>query len=132
MTVHRGRSPWTALLGGLAAALVSQVPAGAQVFNYLAAPVDVTPSSANSWRDVDVSAWVPAGATGVILRVVNPDLVDRFEYGARNNGSTDTWMLTVESERQEAMSFHMVGCDANRVFEVYTGSTMWTPTRSAR
>jgi hypothetical protein len=95
--------------------------ATAQVFNYLAAPVDVSPGS-TGWRDVDVSAWVPAGATGVILQDVNPTAT-RYQYAVRNNGSSDTWMLTTESSRHESLGFHMIGVDANRVFEVYHEST---------
>jgi hypothetical protein len=112
------------LAGALLAGVIAPRQADAQVFNYLSAPVDVTPGTTDSWEDVDVSAWVPAGATGVILQEVNPDPADRFEYGVRNNGSTDTWMNQNEQSRQDSLSFHIIGVDANRIFEVYTGSTV--------
>ncbi|MHC4218613.1 MAG: right-handed parallel beta-helix repeat-containing protein [Planctomycetota bacterium] len=98
--------------------------ADGQVFNYLAAPVDVS-SGSTGWSDVDVSAWVPAGATGVILQDVNTS-GDRYVYGVRENGSSDTWMLTEQSSRHESLGFHMVGVDANRVFELYNGHSALT------
>ena len=58
----------TTLLG----VLLPAGPCFGEAFAYLATPVDVTPGTPSSWEDVNVSAWAPAGATGVIVQVVNP------------------------------------------------------------
>jgi photosystem II stability/assembly factor-like uncharacterized protein len=92
------------------------------VFNYCNSPIDVTPTTAGSWVDVDVSSRIPAGATGVILQEVNPTATRR-DYGVRKNGSTDTWMTPEQASRHESVGFHMTGVDSNRVFEVYTADT---------
>ncbi|OGO67960.1 MAG: hypothetical protein A2Z37_01800 [Chloroflexi bacterium RBG_19FT_COMBO_62_14] len=94
---------------------------GSAAFNYLTTPVDVSPGTALAWVDVDVSAYLPSGATGVILQMQNPALVTQYQYGVRKNGSTDTWMVgTKNTARGAATLFFMTGVDANRIFEVYT------------
>jgi hypothetical protein len=72
--------------------------------------------------DVDVSAYVPSGATGVILQMVNPVVpLTQYQYGVRKNGSTDTWMIGAkDTARGGSNLFFMTGVDANRIFEVYT------------
>ena len=72
----------------------------------------------SGWRTVNVSAWVPVGATGVILQDVNT-AGDRYEYGVRHMDCNLTWMLTEQSSRHESLGWHMVGLDANREFELY-------------
>ena len=54
-------------------------------FNYLDSPVDLTPASAGSWVDVDASAYIPAGATGVILQVHNPTAATMTTARARTD-----------------------------------------------
>jgi hypothetical protein len=101
--------------------LGSEAAVAAPAFNYLASPVDVTPTVAGVWRDVDVSAYVPPGATGVLVLCHNPSALDQ-PFGIRKNGSTDTWQTQVEADEVD-QSWLMTGLDANRVFEVYAGST---------
>ena len=92
-------------------------------FNYLDTPVDLTPVTTGSYVDVDASAYIPSGATGVILQVHNPSGSD-YAYGARKNGSTDTWMDSSSwTGYRTSWSFLMVGVDSNRIFEVYTENT---------
>ena len=93
-----------------------------QSFNYLNNPIDVTPATAGSWQDVDVSLYVPIGATGVIVQFV-ADTSD-WNYGIRMNGSTDTFGL--RTAHGDSHGFVMAGLDASRVFEVYTESTAVT------
>ena len=88
------------------------------VFRYLSAPVSVGPGTPNSWVDVDVSSYVPEGATGVILQVVS--ILSNEQYGVRKNGSTDTWMLDDDVAKNGAHAWLMSGLDSDRVFEVYT------------
>jgi hypothetical protein len=105
-------------------ATLTATPGGCSAaFNYLATPVDVSPGTALAWVDVDVSAYVPSGATGVILQVQNPALTTAYEYGVRKNGSTDTWMNAKRTARDLSTLILMTGLDANRIFEVYVENT---------
>jgi hypothetical protein len=98
--------------------------ARADVFNYLSAPVDVTPGSTSAWVDVNVSANVPAGATGVILQMLNTSGSSTYHYGVRNNGSTDGWMVgTQATALAGSTSLFMVGVDGSRIFECYIQNT---------
>lgn len=78
-------------------------------------PVEVTPGTASFWTDVDVSAYVPSGATGVILHLVSTSM---YYLGLRKNGSTD-------ARTPYFMSGHawaMMGVDDSRIFEAYVGN----------
>ena len=86
-------------------------------------PVEVTPAVGDSWEDVDVSAHIPVGATGVILHVVNKASAPQqaCNYGLRKNGSTDD-----HPNRSTNVYEHFwaaIGVDANRVFECYVEAT---------
>jgi hypothetical protein len=115
MTVRRGRPA-----PGAAAVLLLAAAARGDVFNYLSAPVDVTPGTTSAWTDVDASSNVPAGATGVIVQMLNTSGATTYHYGVRNNGSSDTFMLGAQKTAiAGGASFFMVGCDGSRIFEVY-------------
>lgn len=81
-------------------------------------PVEVTPGTADSWENVDVSSYVPSGSTGVMLHIVNTDIT-KHAIGLRKNGSTD--------DRTDVIGllhcWALIGVDANRVFEAYIGDT---------
>jgi hypothetical protein len=79
--------------------------------------VEVTPSTANSWTDVDVSSYIPSGATGVILHY---ECASTNAFGLRKNGSTDNRTNTFYSNQH---TWAAIGIDGNRVFEAYVGST---------
>ena len=82
-------------------------------------PTEITASGANSWVDMDASALIAEGATGVILHVVNTSASARY-IGLRKNGSTDDR----HSDMGETSHWWaMIGVDANRVFEAYVEST---------
>jgi len=91
----------------------------AQTF-YTVTPVDVTPGVKDSWTDVNVDAYAPSGATGVILHITNTGYTS-YALGLRKNGSTDN--------RKHPMSdtthcWAMMGIDANRIFEAYVGTSI--------
>lgn len=72
---------------------------------------DVTPGVFAAWTDVDVSNYVPDGASGVLVEISTPNLPKNT--GVRMNGSTDdrrtgTWHY-----------WAMVGLDNAEIFEVY-------------
>jgi len=85
-------------------------------------PVEVTPGTAAAWTDVDVSAYVPSGATGVILHFVNTHTTTYYNVGVRKNGSTDGRYLYQDFLTH---SWVTIGIDANRIFETYIGSTTY-------
>ncbi len=74
------------------------------------------------WRDVDVSAYVPAGATGIILHFRSTS--SAYVATARYNGSTDTY----NEAPNIAAGMHywtMVGVDANRIVEINVSNTTY-------
>ena len=79
-----------------------------QTFNYLNNPINVTPATAGSWQDVDVSLYIPIGATGVIVQWVG-ELATDWDYGIRMNGSSDTFGL--RKAYGDAQGFLMTGVD---------------------
>jgi len=83
-------------------------------------PSDVSPTG-SGWVDVDVSASVPAGATGVIVHIVNSSGY-AATTGVRKNGSTDsrTWTGTGGGAYQ-SHQWAVIGVDANRIFEANVG-----------
>lgn len=88
-------------------------------------PVDVSPA-VGAWVDVDVSAYVPAGATGVILHIVQKTGTNRI-VGLRKKGSTDAVIKSIYVTQH---LWAMVGVDAARIFQVYTSgvsqdNTFW-------
>lgn len=82
-------------------------------------PVEVAVGSASAWTDVDVSAHIPSGSTGVILHVVNDHNDTDYSIGLRKNGSTDSIYSTM---RFKSHYWAAIGVDANRIFEAYVGS----------
>lgn len=89
----------------------------AQTF-YPIAPVEVTPDDANQWDDVDVSAHIPAGATGVILHCASTHFQGE-ELGLRKNGSSDDRKPSLANDKH---CWAMIGVDGSRIFECYLGT----------
>jgi len=86
---------------------------------YPITPVEVTPGTASSWQDVDVSSYIPSGSTGVILRVCNTG-ISSYNFGVRKNGSTDSPRPYFEPLTH---CWAAIGVDDNRIFEAYVGNT---------
>jgi hypothetical protein len=82
-----------------------------QSFYPLSATVDISPG-AGLWQTVDVSAYVPKGATGVILHLRSG------VSGLRKKGSTDA---RIDGFYVGAHTWAAVGIDANLQFECYGG-----------
>jgi hypothetical protein len=85
-------------------------------------PVEITPSVAGSWQNVDVSAYVPVGTTGVALHIVNTHSTNGWAIGFRKNGSTDN--------RTNAICYNShfwtaIGVDTNRILQLYVGDTTY-------
>lgn len=77
-------------------------------------PVDLTPGTAGSFQDVDVSAQVSGDATGVILRVSNASTSTDRSWAVRKNGSTFDYFADLDVNAQAG---DFCGLDANKVFE---------------
>ncbi len=87
--------------------------------NFFTNSIDVTPGVAGSWQDVDVSAYVPTDATGVIIQAYNSGATN-YALGLRKKGSTDNRTQDLPGSRQ---TWGYTGLDASRVFQAYIGST---------
>lgn len=86
-------------------------------------PVEVTPGVAGSWQDVDVSAHIAVGATGVVLHLVNTSGgIGEYEIGLRKNGSGDN---RKDDLYDPGHCWAAIGVDANRKFEAYVQSTTY-------
>jgi hypothetical protein len=88
-------------------------------FNFLDNPVDLTPSS-TSWQDVDVSSWVPSGATGVILQAVNTHSSEPRDFLVRKKVASSPDAYVDEEIEAISHAWPMVGLDSNSTFQVYT------------
>lgn len=96
--------------------VVSYTGQFAQSFYPLPEPVELTKPSAFAWGDIDVSEYVPVGATGVVLYIVN-DTTGGVQYGVRKKGSTDdrhSQFLMILSHAWAA-----IGIDENRKFQLW-------------
>ena len=71
--------------------------------------------AAGSYQDVDVSAYVSADATGVMLEVVNTSTTVDYSIMIRQNGSTDDRYSDIYRNCRSAC---LVGIDADDIFEV--------------
>jgi len=86
-------------------------------------PVEVTPGTINTFVDVDVSAYVPAGATGVILHGVNTSS-SSYAFCVRKNGSTDIFVSYLASNNGPHC-WLAIGIDESRIFEARIGNTTY-------
>lgn len=73
-----------------------------------------------TWQDVDVSAYIPATASGVYIEFVETLGLSEQDVGARKNGSTDTHIGALRRAGHQGMC---VGVDGNQVFEAYAESS---------
>ncbi len=94
--------------------VVSYTGQFAQSFYPLPEPVELTKPGALAWGDIDVSAYAPPGATGVILHVVN-QTVGGVAFGLRKKGSTDDRTAHFVSDHLWAA----IGIDESRIFQTY-------------
>lgn len=102
--------------------LLLDLPVPTSGLNFFLNEIDKTPAITGSWQPVDVSGdGVPAGATGVILRLHNTDTIAVQNLAVRKNGSTDTRTPQLGKNRHTGA---MVGIDTNRIFEAYVGGAL--------
>lgn len=91
----------------------------AQTFFPLDPPIyNIQPTTAGAWTDVDVSAYIPSGATGVILHILNLSVNTAYALGLRKNGSSDDRYPTMSPSSHY---WAAIGVDGSRIFEAYIG-----------
>lgn len=81
-----------------------------------------------TWRDLDLSAIVPAGATAILLSVIIQDDAVNSQFNLRKNGNTNAKNAS-PTRTQVANVYHdqtiIVACDTNRVVEYFAENTTW-------
>jgi len=82
-------------------------------------PVEITPAL-TGWQDADVSSYVPIGATGIILHIVNTSTTNERAIGFRMNGSTDSRTTNMGATQH---FWCAVGIDSNGIVELNVTST---------
>lgn len=87
--------------------------------NFFTSAIDITPGTTGAWVDVDVSAYCPAGTTGVILQVLNT-VGSISQIGLRKKGSTDARQQDLYNSSHIWAS---IGVDGQRILQAYRGST---------
>ena len=85
--------------------------------------VDISLADAASWQDNDISAYIPAGATGAIVQYHNSYAGATPNISFRKKGSTDNRTPRISGSHQ---GWAIIGVDSNRVFEVYAYTGMPT------
>ena len=80
--------------------------------NFLTNAIEVFPAAYGSWQDVDVSSYIPTGATGVILYIESYSTGGSALMGIRKNGSSDSYYCYYG-----VLQGVIVGVDASRIFE---------------
>ncbi len=94
-----------------------------QTFFSVIPRVDVSPGATGSWQTVDLSAYLPAGATGAIFKVQNTTAANT-PFGLRKNGSTDNRTYSIRgSTNPPYWTSAAIGVDANRVCQLYRGNS---------
>lgn len=66
------------------------------------------------WHDVDLSSYIPSGAEGVVLEIINTSLSLKFYAMVRKRGSTDEIPLVGEPESHQIV---FAGVDNYRFFQ---------------
>ena len=82
-------------------------------------PVDVSHATEDTFTDVDVTAYVSASATGVILHIDNTNYI----HGFRKNGSTD---FRYDKNSAGHHCWLAIGIDGDDIFEYRTESALFT------
>lgn len=76
--------------------------------------IDITPTANTTWEEKDLSSYIPADATGVIVKMVN-SIANGRNSGLREKGSSNGVTWTVHRSDH----WYSSGVDANKKVEVY-------------
>lgn len=84
-------------------------------------PVEVTTATTGSWQKVSLAAYIPAGATGVLLHIVNNHASQAMAAAVRHPDSTDDFKTGYL--RQVRHTWAAIGIDASRQVGQFIEST---------
>lgn len=87
--------------------------------NWLSSFYDIPALADTNWHDLDLSAVIPEGATGVIIRMINTS-ASTASVQFRNNGSTDSHNFSTYASTHYMV---YVGVDASRILEYKCANT---------
>lgn len=87
-----------------------------ELITFLDTPLSLVAATEKTWLDFDLSAYIPDGATGVIIRIYNGHYADA-DVGWRKNGSTDVYKQSIASTTQ---IWAYCGVDENLIIELYS------------
>lgn len=82
-----------------------------------------------TWRDLDLSGIVPAGAKAVSLKVYVEDNLVGQSFLLRENGNTNPYnapIILTQIANVPCGADLIVVCDSNRVVEYFASNTTWT------
>lgn len=88
-------------------------------FNFFVNAYEVSPIEYAAWKDIDVSQYLPAGATGVIVQLVNRSEAVRKNVAVRKKGSTDDFTGRDWAQKPSGYVYNCCGVDTNKVFQGY-------------
>ena len=82
---------------------------------------DISLSTTGSWQDIDVSPYLPVGATGAIVEVVNTGTSSSYTAVVRGKEDTRDYMSNPAFEEIEAEThrWQIVKVDSNRLIQGY-------------
>ena len=86
-------------------------------------PIEKSPT-ATGWQDVDASADIPEGSTGVICSIDNSHASTVYYGGIRKNGSSDEYPYGGITPSY-CVYYQLCGVDVNRVFEAKLSNTSY-------
>jgi len=86
---------------------------------------DITPGSSGTWVNVDISAFVPAGAQGAILEIINTHPSSGLSAVARGVEDTREYMPDGNSQKIPGRShrWQVVKIDSNLEIQLYVENT---------
>ena len=84
--------------------------------------IEKTVTADDTWRDIDASGDIPAGATGAVCCLYNDSTSTDYYVGIRKNGSIST-LTRGRCTYNRRYTFQLCGVDGNRVFEGLRGNT---------
>ena len=94
-------------------------------FVWLTTADDISLSSTGDWQDVDLSTYIPVGAAGAIVEVVNTGSLSSVSGVVRGKEDTRDYMSNPAFEEIEAKNhrWQIVKVDSNRLIQGYIENT---------
>lgn len=100
-------------------------PFSTKGFFWFTTAYDISLTTTASWQDIDLSPYVPAGATGAIIEVVNTGTTNAISGVVRGKEDTRNYMsnLSFEEIEEESHRWQIVKVDSNVLIQGYIENT---------